>query len=165
MLGNDVQPLSRIYLTIAKGRIVRTNEDGSKVFYTYVEGRLASIHSKERSFGKERVKYWYLDVQDGEELYSIGLPLYSGVLRSIILSLASEEELSSDTPLRIETYESKGYTKASVYSEGVKLDWVTKQLPPVKELQIGGRIVKDESERDAYIEQLILKIKGQIEKK
>ena len=159
-----MQPLNRIYLSINRGRIVRTYENGSKVFYTFLEGQLSGLHSKERTFGKERVKYWYFDVQDGEELYSLGLPLYSGVLRSIVLSLASDGELSSETPLRIETYESRNYTKAVVYSNGVKLDWITKELPPAKEITIGGKIVKDETERDNLIEGFISMIQARIEK-
>lgn len=164
MLGKQTEPLRKIYLSIAKGKVERTLENGQKESYNYVEGRLEQIHSKERTFGSDTVKYWYLDLRDGEELYSIGCPVYSGVLRSIILSLASEQSLSPNTLIRLETYEKNGYTKVSVFADGVGLDWITKELPAVKTQKVGGRTVKDESERDAYIESLIDSIQKRIQR-
>lgn len=79
----------------------------------------------------------------------------SGVFKSIILALASDEALSSSTPVRIEPYEGRnGYTKVVVYSEGVKLDWVTKQLPEQEVVLVGGKQVRDDSKQMELITSL-----------
>ena len=65
------------------------------------------------------------------------------------------------TPLstiRIETYLKDGRTKVSVFDQGNKLNWITSELPPVRETQVGGRIVKDDSERMSFIAGLVKKI-------
>lgn len=162
MLGKNREPLQKIYLNVARGRVERTFEGGRKEYYNYIEGHLEQISTKERTFKGAKVKYWYLDIRDGEELYSLGFPVYSGVLRSIVLSLASAESLSRDTPVRLEFYEKNGYTKVSSYAAGVGLDWVTKELPPIRATRIGGRTVTDETERNEYIENLIRTIQERI---
>lgn len=155
MLGQRQQERkSKIYLSIANGNIERQLPNGGKETYSYVEGELLELYSKERTFGSEVVKYYYLDIRDGEELYSVGLPLYSGTFRSIILNLASDTELRKGSPIRIEAYLNK-YTKVKVYSNGVQLDWVVKELPAVETIQVGNKMVKDESKRDQYICSLI----------
>lgn len=57
--------------------------------------------------------------------------------------------------IRVEPYSRKGLDKVVVWGEGVKLDWVTKTLPPVVETMIGGRKVKDDSNRMNYICSLV----------
>ena len=162
MLGNN-ETEKRVYLNIAKGKIERTLPNGKKEEYSYIEGYLEDFRSKERTFGRERVKYWYIDMRDSEGLYSIGLPLYSGVLRSIVLSLASEGSLSRSTPIRLETYEKNGYTRVKLYADGVSLDWITKELPPIETISVGGKTIKDETKRDAFIESLIYSIQNNLQ--
>ena len=106
--------------------------------------------------------FWYIDIKDGTELYSISLPYISGTFKTIILALASDEELTKDKPVVIEPYEKNGYTKVVVYSDGVKLDWITKELPPLKEIEVAGRKYTDDSERMAFIENLAAKVAGRI---
>ena len=164
MLSKKEQP-KKIYLSIKKGVVEQMMPNGARVPYSSVDGTLESIHSRERTFGTggEPVKYWYIDLRDGKDLYSIGLPLYSGVLRSIILSIASAPYLSKETNIRIEPYLRNGYTKVMVYADEEKLDWIVKELPAVKTTNVGTKVVKDESERDAYIESLIADIQKRLE--
>ena len=162
MLGKQEQLPSKIYLTIVRGQVERTLEDGGRELYSFVEGQIENIYSKDRTFKGESVRYYYIDLRDGDELYSLGLPLYSGTLRSIVLCLAGDDTLAKGTPVRIEPYEKNGYTKVVVYSDGVKRDWITKELPPVEEIKVGGRTIKDESKRDAFIENTIGLIKQRL---
>lgn len=157
MLGQRVeQEASRkTYLNIKDGAIVKRTPQGEET-YTYVEGRLTALTTKERNFRGEIVLYWYIDLRDDEsgELYSIGFPYGSNTFKSIILQLASEDGLrsvGSGAVLRIEPYSRNGYDKVQVWGEGVKLDWVTKQLPPIEETTVGGRKIKDDSKRMALI--------------
>lgn len=73
------------------------------------------------------------------------------MFKSIILSLANSGRGVGFFPVRIETYLKDGYTKVIVSIGGERLDWVTKELPPVKEIRIGGKVVKDDAARMDYI--------------
>lgn len=153
------------YLSISNGQLVRSYK-GEKSYYDEVAGRLCSIRAEERDFHRGALeKFWYIDLADDEEqmMYHISTPYSSGVFLNIILSLASAEHLSSQTTIRLHTYSKNGYTKAQVFADGVKLDWVVKELPPVKTIQLGSQSVKDDSERMemllGYVRQIEAKIK------
>lgn len=168
MLGERVSTERRkTYLNIKDGAIVRRSPDGEEERFSYVEGRLEAISQKERTFRGEVVVYWYIDLRDEEsgELYSLGSSYGSNTFKSIILQLASKDGLESvknGSPIRIEPYTKNGYDKVQVWGEGVKLDWVTKQLPPIEETTIGGRRVKDDSKRMAYISSLAEQVKSSL---
>lgn len=170
MLGERITAKRRkIYLNIKEGAIVRRTPDGAEERYSYVDGRLEAISQRERTFRGEVVLYWYLDLRDEEsgELYSLGFPYASNTFKSIILQLASKEGLESiigGSTLRIEPYSKNGYDKVQVWGDGVKLDWVIKQLPPIDETTIGGRRIKDDTKRMAYITSLAKLIKSSIKK-
>ena len=154
----------KIYLSVNHGKVVRTTKQGNE-FYSSVDGTLEAIYTKKSTFGREVVVRWYIDLRDGSELYSLCLPYNSGVFKSIILALASDENLSSSTPIQIEPYEGKnGYTKVVVWSEGVKLDWITKELPEIETIQVGGREVKDDSKRMELIYNLVNTINERLKK-
>ena len=169
MLGEIVSADRRkkTYLNIKDGAIVKRTPEGKEERFSYVEGRLEAISQKERTFRGETVVYWYIDLRDTEsgELYSLGSSYGSNTFKSIILQLASEEGLESvknGSTIRIEPYNRNGYDKVQVWGEGVKLDWVTKQLPPIEETTIGGRRIKDDSKRMALITSLTERIKGSL---
>lgn len=147
----EEQSLKKIYLSITNGKIAFSNGKGNNTYYSYCDGFLEGIYQRERNFGGEQVTRWYIDLRDDDKIYSICFSYGSGTFKSIVLALASDQSLNSSKPIRIEPYERGGYTKIKVYSEGVKLDWVTKELPEVKEVEIGGRRVKDDSKRMEYI--------------
>lgn len=167
MLGQrtgQAQGRRKTYLNIKNGAVVKRTPTGEES-YTYVEGKLESISQKERTFRNEVVVYWYIDLRDEEsgELYSIGFPYGSNTFKSVILALASPMGLTAvnnGSVVRIDPYTRNGYDKIVVWGEGVKLDWVTKTLPPVSEIMIGGRKVKDDSERMNYICSLVSQIQG-----
>jgi hypothetical protein len=158
-LGQLEQDTKRkIYLSISKGKVVHYLPDGGVEFFKNVEGTLQAVYTKERSFNGQKVPFWYIDIKDGEDMYSLSLPYVSGTFKSIILALASDTELTKDKPVVIEPYEKNQYTKVCVYSEGVKLDWVTKELPPLKEVVVGGKTYIDDTERMAFIASIAEKV-------
>lgn len=149
----------KTYLSINHGKVIK-GSGTSKEEYSYIEGFIEAIYTKRSTFGNEVVVRWFIDIRDGGELYSLCLPYSSGVFKSIILALASDEALTSSTPVRIAPYEGKnGYTKVVVYSDGVKLDWVVKQLPPQQAINIGQNQVKDDSKQMKLICSYVCMIK------
>lgn len=164
MALNSANETSRkIYLSMAHGKIVHSTKNGDKEYFSSVEGTLLDIYKKNRNFNGVTEPFWYIDLKDGEEVYSLSLQYASGVFKSIINSLASAELLTLESPVRIEPYEKGNFTKVVVYSEGVKLDWLTKEMPPVKEITLpDGTTYKDDRERMNFIEGLVLKVKEKL---
>ena len=158
----DTDSRRKIFLSISHGKVVHYLTGGEQEYFKNVEGTLSDITIKERSFNGKNSPFWYMDIRDGKETYSISLPYASGTFKSIILSLASYQSLSKETKVLIEPYEKNGYTKVVVYSDGVKLDWITKELPPLKEIEVAGRKYTDDSERMAFIENLAAKVADRI---
>lgn len=160
----DQDTKRRVYLSISHGKVVHYLQGGEVESFKNVEGRLQDITIKERSFNGKRTPFWYLDIKDGGELYSLSLPYVSGTFKSIILSLASYQSLNKETNILIEPYEKGNYTKVVVYADGVKLDWVVKELPPLKEVVIGGNTYSDDTERMNFIKELASKVKERVGK-
>lgn len=154
MLGNDRRQ-DRKYLSLRDGMIVCKDGEREEL-YTFVEGYLSRIFKTDRTFRGETVPVWYLTLknEEGGE-YSIAFPYNSGPFKSIVLSLASVENINTSTAIRIDTYEKDGYTKVVTRADGEKLNWVTSDLPPTQEVVVSGQIVKDYTERMRYIESLV----------
>ena len=150
----------KYYLSISEGKIVHS-QDGKKEYYSYVEGELDKIYKLERTFKGEKVDYWYIDLRGQKDTYSISLPYKSGVFKSIILALANEPAVGIAS-IKIEPYKKGDFTKVIVYSNDSRLDWITKELPEVTEVQIAGQTIKDDSKRMAYIESLVADINARL---
>lgn len=173
MLGQKIEPTSerqdnrrKTYLNIKNGAVVKRNENGQEETFSFVEGRLSSIYKKDRTFRGEKVVYWYIDLQDEEgELFSIGLSYSSNIFKGIILPLASDKGIASikkGANVKIEPYTKNGYDKVVVTADGTKLDWITSTLPPLDEVSIGGRTIKDDTKRMEFISQLAEKVNSNI---
>lgn len=102
---------------------------------------------------------WFIDLRDEHGgLYAISFPYQSGTFKSVVLSLASDEALSGSSLVRIEPFQKGNFTNVVVWSNGIKLDWITKELPPVEEVYLNGRVYKDETKRMEYITKLVQRI-------
>jgi len=142
----------KIYLNIKEGKIYE-KEKG----YDYVQGYLKSIELRDREFRGEIIQYWYVNIQSQTgELYSIALSYYSGVAKSLFNSLASAQDFSK--PIRVQTYQSGEYTKVVVYSGAERLLWKYSELPPVEEVRVGSKVVKDESKRMDFFVNIVSEI-------
>lgn len=152
----------RKWLSIHHGK-VELSENGEKQYYSYVTGYLRSIYTAPRTYNGEQVTKWFIDLEDDEQdYYSISFPFNSGTLKSIVLALASAQDLTASTTIEIAPYQKGNFTNVVVKADGVKLDWVTKDLPPVESLTINGRTVKDEGRRMAYISSLAQSINAKL---
>lgn len=157
-LGTEVRQQPRKWLTIHHG-IVELSENGQKSQFSYVEGRLVSIYTKQRTYGGENVTKWFIDIADEDgTLYTVSFPYYSGTFKSIVLALVSDNTLCGGSMVRIEPYQKGNFTNVNVWSDGVRLDWFTKSLPPVEEVKVGDRIYKDETKRMAFITAVVNKL-------
>jgi hypothetical protein len=144
------------YLNIKEGKI-QHNENA----YNFVEGYLKNIEVKDREFRGETVKYWYVNLQDEKNnLYSLALAYRSGVAKSLFNSLASAEEFTK--LLRIEPYKQDLFTKVSVYLGGERLSWKVAPLPPLEDVKVGDKIVKDDSKRMSVIVNLVNEINSKL---
>lgn len=155
----DTDTRRKIFLSISHGKIVHYLSGGSAEYFKNVGGKLQDITIKERSFNGKNSPFWYIDIRDGADNYSISLPYSSGTFKSIILALASCESLDRGTNVLIEPYEKKGFTKVVVYADGEKLDWVTKELPPLEDVVVGGKSYQDDTERMNFIKGLASDVK------
>lgn len=160
MLGK-AQPKEKENVTffgVKDGKFLQTTGEAKGETFSFMDGTLLSIVLGEREFKGTSVPYWFMNMKDGSDRYVVSFPYGSGVLKAIVLSLASDETLSSKSPIRIELYDKDGLTKTNVYSEGVKLEWVSEALPPVEAVPVGSKIVKDDSKRMAFINSLAKEI-------
>ena len=158
-LGRVEQRERIYYLSITNGKIVHTDK-GKRNIYAFVEGKLEGINLTERTFNGEKVPYWFINLRgEKRELFVISLPYKSGTFKSIVLALASEPTLGK--VVKVEPYERNGFTKVVVSLNDKRLDWVTKELPPVEEIQIAGQPVKDDTKRMEYITQLVEAVNNQ----
>ena len=160
----DTDSRRKIFLSISHGKVVHYLSGGEKEQFKNVEGTLQDITLKERSFNGKTEPFWYIDLRDGKDLYSISLSYASGTYKSIILALASCKNLSKDTQIIIEPYEKDNFTKVVVYADGEKLDWVVKTLPPLKEVNVGGRTYSDDTDRMNYIRDLTSQVRERVGK-
>lgn len=160
----DTDTRRKVFLSISHGKVVHYLTGGEQEFFKNIEGTLQDITIKERSFNGKNTPFWYLDIKDGRETYSLSLPYASGTFKSIILSLASYSSLSKETRVLIEPYERNGYTKVVVYAEGEKLDWVVKELPPLKQVTVGSNTYSDDTERMNFIRNTASQVRERIGK-
>ena len=131
-----------------------------------MQGFLRSIYTAPRTYNGEQVIKWFIDLEDvEEELYTISFPYNSGTFKSIVLALASAQELTASTMVKIEPYQKGNFTNVVVRADGCKLDWVVKELPPVEYITLNGQRVKDEGKRMAYITTLTHSINGKLSEK
>lgn len=145
----------KTFLNIKGGAIVKKTSDGEQR-YSFVEGSVEDIYTRQRTFRNEEVTYWYIDLRDETgELYSLGFSFRSNVFKSVIMSLATATSLDK---VRIEPYTKNGYDKVVVYADGKKLDWIDRQLPPLEDVNVGGRLIKDDGRRMAFIADLVREI-------
>jgi hypothetical protein len=147
----------KTYLNLKEGKIIKAGAP-----LEFLEGYLKAIDKRDREFRGETVKYWYVDIEplEGDELYSLAIPYYSGAAKSLFNSLASAEDFTQ--PVKIETYLSSGYTKVKVSQGAERLSWKAPELPPIEQIKLGDRVVKDESKRMEFIVNLVNLITSKI---
>lgn len=159
-IENDTR--KKIYLSVSHGKIVHYIQSGGIEYFKNVSGQVKDVYLKNRVFNGQLLPFWYIDIMDGEDIYSISLPFASGTFKSIILSLASFKKLTDKTLVVVEPYELNGYTKVCVYADGKKLDWIKKTLPPLKRDIFKGKEIIDDTDRMNYISDIANQVKNRV---
>lgn len=162
MLGNKSNRKTQ-FLGIKDGKIIlKTNENTLEKF-DFVEGHLVDVRKRTKDLPEKNTVMHLLDfhIEDPSEntLYILSVLENSSPARSIILSLASVGNFV-DNVVNINPYPSRDgkYTNISVKVNNQKVAWVTTDIPKVNKVQVGTKIVDDDSELvqfiNNYIEQL-----------
>lgn len=160
-MGLGTNTGNKTYLNVKDGKIVKRDPNGGESSFSFVEGILGGITKREREFNGERVPFWFIDIQDpdGGDIYSMAINYRSGLALSIFNSLASAE---NPTRIKIEVFKHGDFNRATVYNRGEKLAWKYDKIPPMEEVTIGGRTVKDDSKRMDLVEQMVEEIRDRI---
>ena len=135
MLYNDENKPKVIHLNIAYGKLMQyVGKDQPQIPHNSVEGVLTGIKTVTKMIKNMPYRYLYVYMKDGDENYSIQVPLFKSAGPNIILSLKSalDNKALPGKKVKIYTYqketESDTFTNATVYLDGEKLSWAS--LPP-----------------------------------
>lgn len=159
-LGNN-EPIKRTtFLNIKDGKVYAKNPNGSLSAYGFVEGVITSIAVKDRRTNAGApFKDWAIEMNDpdtGDE-YTLCISYRSGVMVSLIMSLASDLEHVGER-VRIEPYMKGQYTNIAVYLDGIKLDWLTRDLPPVEYQEVAGQRIRNDAARMQFLHEWVNRI-------
>ncbi len=122
-----------IYLRVAKGELQRWMGQGQPMkSYKRVGGFLEGVNTKKQTFKDGDVMFLYLRLRDGEEVYSVQVPLYGGagpdVVRSLAFAVKNDIDFVNQKKLTIEVYqkktENKTFTNASLSCDEQQLEWL-----------------------------------------
>ena len=152
------QTAEKIFLNFKDGKVVKRNNYEEEEHYSEVVGEVTGINLARRTFRGEQVSYWYLNLSDVADNYAVGFAYSNNLFKSIILQLASVEGLEAikrGEQLRFVPYQRGGYDKVQIYAGEIKLSWNKEQLPPLKEVNTGAKVVKDDTERMDFIISLV----------
>ena len=89
-----------------------------------ISGALKGIELKEHEFDNKKFCNWHILLSDAEsgEAYDLSVSRDSGVFKSIVRSLVTEQGLGNLNDVKIEVYTSRtGFTNAAVSTGGQRL--------------------------------------------
>lgn len=154
----------RYFLGIKNGKITyRPGHDAEPETYDFFEGELKNIVKREATINGATTLFYDFTMMNAGYTFVLSIPLSSSVSRSIILSLASIPNFNG-ARIKISPYAKDNYTNVNVYCNGERTKWVTDQIPPVKQINLGSKIVTDDSERIAMIESYVNAINDRLQR-
>ena len=122
-----------IYLNVVNGEIQRWMGKGNPVkTYNKVGGQIKKLTTENRSFDGKETKYFFIQMVDGDERYSVQIPMYGGagpdVLRCLAYAIKNGLDIVNGDVVTIQAYsrvkDGKTYTNANVYYGSNKLEWL-----------------------------------------
>ena len=112
---SDTGKSKKIFLRISKGAII-SKRNGEVTSFEAISGSLKGIELREHEFENKKFRNWHIllsDTESGED-YDISVSRDSGVFKSIVRSLVTEQGLENLNDVKIEVYTSKtGFTNAA----------------------------------------------------
>lgn len=102
------------------------------------------------------------DTGSGEE-YDLSVSRDSGVFKSIVRSLVTEQGLGNLDDVKIEVYTSRtGFTNAAVSAGGQRLHWTDEPMPAVRVVMVGDNEVPDTTSQMNWIQTLVDRINARV---
>lgn len=140
-------------------------ENGEVTSFEAISGSLKGIELKEHEFENKKFRNWHIllsDTESGED-YDISVSRDSGVFKSIVRSLVTEQGLENLNDVKIEVYTSKtGFTNAVVSAGGQKLHWTDEPMPAVRYVTVGENEVADNTAQMNWIQTLVDRINAKL---
>lgn len=147
-------------------KIVYKPITGEKEYYDSFEGILKNIIKRETTINNKPAIYYDLIMENSGNIYNFSVTYNGSPARSIILSIASVEDIKGKY-IKISPYLSKnGYLNVSVYINGERSSWVVpkEQIPPVKKVVYGSKEIDDDSDRIAMVDSYVNLINQRLRK-
>lgn len=153
----------KTYYTIAFGKLKRYEGDGVTSEFTGIDGIFTGITQRSREINGEKKSFVDFNFVDGGEIFCVSCEKFSNNGNSIISCLANITDFSKK--ILIETWQTnkdgRSYTNVSVKQDGQRISWM--ELPKPESYTIAtGETVKSTKKRDAFVEELILKINAAV---
>lgn len=142
----------RILLTFSRGRIVRKTAEGEQYFST-LDAKLQRIESSEtRIEGRGTVEFWRLIMEDGGEQYDVSIRKHTGTATAVLQALANVPNLSRETGISFEVYQSGRYTNVNTHADGNRVQWNTAAVP----------VLSEPTRRAAYFEKVVADLNAKL---
>lgn len=160
-LTPQADKLPKIFLRVANGQII-AKMGVDKISFDTVSGAITNIELKQHTFENKRFFNWHVNMVDTRtgEAYDMSFGRTSGVFRTIVRCLASDEGLSSLNDIEIHVYKPRygNFTNAVVNGHGKKLNWIPESVPPVLYRKLDGTTVPDYSLRNDWVDEMVERI-------
>lgn len=154
----------KIFRRISKGAII-SKRNGEVTSFEAISGSLKGIELREHEFENKKFRNWHIllsDTESGED-YDISVSRDSGVFKSIVRSLVTEQGLENLNDVKIEVYTSKtGFTNAVVSAGGQKLHWTDEPMQAVRYVTVGENEVADNAAQMNWIQTLVDRINAKL---
>ena len=161
---SETEKSKKIFLRISKGAII-SKRNGEVTSFEAISGSLKGIELKGHEFENKKFRNWHIllsDTESGED-YDISVSRDSGVFKSIVRSLVTEQGLENLNDVKIEVYTSKtGFTNAVVSAGGQKLHWTDEPMPAVRYVNVGENEVADNAAQMNWIQTLVDRINAKL---
>ena len=160
-LTSQACKLPKTFLHVSDGQII-AKMGVDQISFDTVSGTITNIELKQHTFENKRFTNWHINIVDNRtgEAYDMSFSRTSGVFRTIVRCLASDEGLSHLNDIEIYVYKSRygNYTNAIVIGHGKKLNWISESVPPVMYRKVDGTTVPDYTLRNEWVEKLVERI-------
>lgn len=138
-------------------RVNKVQKTVYEIFHDSFTGKLVNIRTRDGSYGKS----WEFDFKDGGEVYTLQLS-FSNSYATNILKILPNADLTKEMKIQPAQKIEDGKTKSSLFisQDGVTLKHAyTKDkpngLPQMKQITVKGVQVWDDTERLAFLEQMV----------
>jgi len=150
--------MSTTFLRVKNSMFV-AKEGDSETEFDSISGTVTGIQLKEHEHDGEKFRAWHLLMEDRniKAAYDITFGENSGVFRSIVRALSSDEGLTHLRDIEITVFKSQygNFTNAIVCSGSKRLSWRPGEMPAASYVRDGDKFVADYTQRLAFVTSLV----------